>query len=181
MNVLGNAITAVAALLGVFLGGWLTIRNQERQWQREHARQWRDIRLKAYNDFTSAYRLYVAFALEPTASITAVPHPRHRDRTMPFFDEIGRPYKEQLESATMAFRLVCQSPDTYQECGRIVNRARQIAAARATHAPGQIPDELFHRLWAAQHAFLNAAREELGLPAMEPVSDPPPGDQTPAR
>lgn len=59
MEVLGTSITAVIALLGVLLGGWLSLRNQDRLWQRDHARQWRDIQLAAYKDFVVATRAYV--------------------------------------------------------------------------------------------------------------------------
>ncbi|MFD0412508.1 hypothetical protein [Streptomyces sp. NPDC127108] len=102
MDVAGASITAGVALVGVLLGGWLSIRNQERLWQRDHARQWRDIRLSNYRDFVAAYRQYVAFALEPTANISAVPHPEREGDSTPFFDHVGRPYKERLDGAATA-------------------------------------------------------------------------------
>lgn len=166
MSIVGNVITAAVALLGVVLGGWLTLRNQDRSWQREHARQWRDIRLAAYNEFLSAYRQYVAFTLEPTAKIAAVPHPRATGEMMPFFDEAGRPYKERLESAFTAVRLVSELPDTVRTCIGVVTGARQIAAARATLSEADLPSEPFKALWSAEQEFLTAARRELGLPAM---------------
>lgn len=166
MSVIGNVITAVVALVGVMLGGWLTLRNQDRSWNREHARQWRDIRLATYNEFLSAYRQYVAFTLEPTANIAAIPHPRLPDQMMPFFDETGRPYKEKLESAFTAVRLVSDLPDTVRTCVFLVRAARQIAAARATLSESDLPSEPFEKLWSAEKEFLAAAREELGLSAM---------------
>ncbi|MFC0104921.1 hypothetical protein [Kibdelosporangium aridum] len=166
MSIIGNVITAVVALLGVVIGGWLTVRNQERSWQREHSRQWRDIRLAAYNEFLAACRQYIAFTLEPTAKITAVPHPREPGQMMPFFDEAGRPYKEKLESAFTAVRLVSELPDTVRTVVTVVNRARQIAAARATHSEADLPSEPFKVLWSAEQEFLIAARLELGLSAM---------------
>jgi hypothetical protein len=76
MDVVGTSITAAIALIGVLLGGWLSLHNQDRLWRRDHARQWRDIRLAAYKDFVVASRAYVAYAAEPSAGVTAVPHPR---------------------------------------------------------------------------------------------------------
>jgi hypothetical protein len=166
VSIVGNAITAVVALLGVVIGGWLTVRNQERSWQREHARQWRDIRLAAYDDFLAACRQYIAFTLEPTAKIIAVPHPREPGGMMPFFDEVGRPYKEKLESTFTAVRLVSELPDTVRTCVGVVNAARQIAAARATFSEAELPSEPFKTLWSAEQQFLIAARQELGLTAM---------------
>ncbi|MFD9302961.1 hypothetical protein ACFWCB_09800 [Streptomyces sp. NPDC060048] len=165
MNLLSTAITGAVALLGVVVGGWLSIRNQDRLWHRDHARQWRDIRLAAYKDFVLAYRQYVAFALESTANITAVPHPRIPGELMPYFDQEGRPYKEGLEGASTAVRLVSESPDTLNAAADVVRSVRQIAAARATCSEAALPPEAFERLWTAQKAFLLATRKELGLVA----------------
>ncbi|WP_162688818.1 MULTISPECIES: hypothetical protein [unclassified Streptomyces] len=165
MNLLSTAITGAVALLGVVVGGWLSIRNQDRLWHRDHARQWRDIRLAAYKDFVLAYRQYVAFTLEPTANITAVPHPRIPGELMPYFDQEGRPYKEGLEGASTAVRLVSESPDTLNAAADVVRSVRQIAAARATCSEATLPPEVFERLWTAQKAFLLATRKELGLVA----------------
>jgi hypothetical protein len=153
-------------MLGVLLGGWLTIKNQDRLWRHDHARQWRDIRLAIYRDFLSAYREYIAFTLEPTASISAVPHPRKPGALMPYFDASGRPYKERLEATKTAVRLVSELPDTLNALDALVARARDVAATRATHDVGHTPAEDFQKLWEAERAFLKTARQELGLPAM---------------
>jgi hypothetical protein len=158
--------TAVATLLGVALGGWLTIWNQDRIWKREHARQWRDIRLSAYQDFLSAYREYLAFAQDPNSKITAVPHPRRADELMPFFDASGTPYKEKLEATRMNVSLVSQAQETRDALFMLMSRVRAIAAARASQTPGEIPEESYRNLFAAHNAFVGAARNELGLPLM---------------
>lgn len=146
-----------------FWGGWLSIRNQDRLWRRDHARQWRDIRLAAYKEFTAAYRQYVAFVLDPSANIAAVPNPRFPGELMPIFDQIGRPYKERLEAASTAVRLVCESSDTLRATNNIVWSVRQIATTRATRSEDALPSETFTALWSVQQAFLLAARRELGL------------------
>jgi hypothetical protein len=114
----------------------------------------------------SAYRQYVAFTLEPTAHITAVPHPRKPGELMPFFDEIGRPYKERLEAGFTAVRLVSELPDTVSTVIGVVTAARQIAAARVTHSESDLPSQAFQKLWAAEQEFLVAVRRELGLSPM---------------
>ncbi|MEU6381672.1 hypothetical protein [Streptomyces sp. NPDC046909] len=168
MNVASASITAAVALLGVVLGGWLSIHNQDRLWQRDHARQWRDIRLAVYKDFVAAYRQYIAFTLEPTANITAVRFPHSPEKLTPFFDQAGRPYKERLETAATAVRLVSESLDTLRAARDVVRSVREIAASRATHSEGALPAEPFQQLWSAQHTFLLAVRAELGL-AVLPV------------
>lgn len=164
MSWASNAITAAVTLLGVFLGGWLTIRNQERLWRRNHARQWRDIRLSAYNDFLAAYRQYFAFALDPAAKITRVERHELPNEPLPYFDEHGRPYKERMDAALMVVRLVSGQPETLQALNTLVMAVRAVALARSTHAADGIPQELFNRMWIAQQVFLAAARGELGLP-----------------
>jgi hypothetical protein len=166
VNVIGNLITAVVALLGVGLGGWLTLRSQDRSWHREHTRQWRDIRLSAYRDFLTAYREYISFALEPSAQISARPHPRRPATLMPIFDDKGTPYRKKLEAATGAAKLVVEAHATILSIDDLVIRARDVAAARASNDAGEIPTEYFERLWAAERAFRAAARNELGLPAI---------------
>jgi hypothetical protein len=158
-----NAITAAVALLGVLLGGYLSFRNQDRLWARDHARQWRDIRISAYRDFLAAYRHYVAFALEPAAKITAVPHPRYPGELIPFFDEAGRPYKERLEGEFAAVRLLSESQETVDSAGRVVMAVRQIAAARATVTQADIPPAAFKNLAVAEQELFSAVRRELGL------------------
>ncbi|WP_260696008.1 hypothetical protein [Streptomyces sp. IB201691-2A2] len=166
MNVVSNGITAAVTLFAVLLGGWLSTRGQDRLWRREHARQWRDIRLAAYRDFLTAYREYVAFTRDPAANISAVPHPTRLGKMMPFFDEIGRPYMERMEATKTSARLVSEWPATVNAVDQLVRRARKIAATRATHDAGDIPAGEFQELWAAERDFLAAARRELGLSPM---------------
>ncbi|MER6441310.1 hypothetical protein ABT275_33740 [Streptomyces sp. NPDC001185] len=161
-----TVITGLVALAGVALGGLLTLRNQDRAWQREHQRQWRDIRLTMCNEFLAANRRYVAYVLDPRASITAIPHPREPGSLMPFFDETGRPYKEALEAGFTAMRLVVERPETVRAGVTFVNRAREVAAARATRSEADIPSETFDSLWKAEQDFINAVRGELGLASM---------------
>jgi hypothetical protein len=166
VDVASIAVTAAVTLLAVVLGGCLTVWNQDRIWRREHARQWRDIRLSSYQSFLSAYREFLAFIQDPSSKITTVPHPSRTGELMPFFDEVGRPYREKLESARMGVTLVSQEPETRDALFLVMRRVRAIAAARATKPPGEIASDLFQDLFAAHNAFMAAARKELGLPNM---------------
>jgi hypothetical protein len=110
-----------------------------------------------------ATRAYVTYAAEPTAGLTAVPHPRVPNTLMPVFDTAGRPYVERLDAASTTVRLVSESPRTLRATGAVVGSARQIAAARAAHSEPELPVENFVALWSTPQAFLLAARQELGL------------------
>lgn len=120
--------------------------------------------MATYQEFLTAYREYLSFAQDPKAKISAIPHPRQSDVMMPFFDADGRPYKENLEATRMAVSLVSELPETRDALLILMHSVRQIAAARATHSPGDVPDHLFPTLFAAHDVFVSAARRELGLP-----------------
>ena len=105
-GVLQVVVTAVATLFAVVLGGWLTIRGQDRLWRRDNQRQWRDIRLKAYTDFLTAMREFVAYLLTPSAVVTAVARQSGAGDDMPFFDDHGTRHKERLEATKTAIRLI---------------------------------------------------------------------------
>ncbi|MBQ1061968.1 hypothetical protein AB0F90_08980 [Micromonospora chalcea] len=156
-------VTAVATLCAVVLGGWLTLRGQDRLWRRDTERQWRDIRLKAYTDFLTAMRELVAYLLTPTAVVTAVPRQSGEGDDMPFFDERGTRHKERLEATKSAIRLVAGTATVVEATDALVRRARLVAVARAEHGPDAIPPERFTELWAAERAFLRDARAEVGL------------------
>jgi hypothetical protein len=158
-----DVVTATLTLLAVLLGSWLSMRVQERLWRRDEARQWRDIRLDALNNFLTAFRRYIAFILEPSASIIAAPHPRKPGDMMPFFDREGQPYKEQLEATKTTLRLIAQFDSTVQACNELVRQARLVAAERAATSATDLPSERFIELWAAERQFVLVARAELGL------------------
>jgi hypothetical protein len=157
------AATATATLLAVLIGGWLTVRGQDRLWKRDHARQWRDIRLARYLDFLSAFREYVAYVLQPSAKVIAVPRQRSPHDLMPFFDETGTRYKERLESAKTAVRLVSATPELAEACSSMTQHARSLAASRAANSVDAVPSDIFDPLWNAERRFVNLARAELGL------------------
>lgn len=165
MSAVQVSLTAVTTLAAVLLGGWLTLRSQDRSWRRDHQRQWRDIRLAAYTGFIDAFRAYVAYVLRPDARITSAPRPRQPFDLMPFFDEVGTPYREKLESSKTRLRLVCDQEAVVAASNEMVRHARLLAAERATCDVDRIPGKLFEQLWQSEREFVLAARQELGLGA----------------
>lgn len=157
------SVTAVVTLSAVLLGGWLTTRSQDRFWKRDHARQWRDIRLSAYGEFLTAFREYIAFVLRPSTTILAVPRPHHPHDLMPFFDEEGSPFRERLEATKTTVRLISGGQSAVRASNTLVRRARLLAAQRAIHSVDSLPADDFRQLWAAEKDFIIAARSELGL------------------
>ncbi|WP_209666129.1 hypothetical protein [Amycolatopsis magusensis] len=153
----------MATLIGVMLGGWLTTRNQERLWRREHARHWRDIRLSAYNDFLLAYRQYVVFAVHAAARTSASQGSEKTDGNVPHLDESVIPYEEKLEASAGVVRLVSERQTTPDAAKRLVLRSRQVVAATSDHPEQGTPGELIEQLSRANEEFVTAARLELGL------------------
>ncbi|MFI6236819.1 hypothetical protein ACIBD9_24945 [Micromonospora sp. NPDC050784] len=165
MSVVQAGVTATTTLLAVLIGGWLTVRAQDRLWRRDQDRQWRDIRLNAYTDFIGAVREYVAFVLNPAARITAVPRPRDPSDLMPFFDDEGSRYRERLESTKTALRLVAGQVEVVSGSSELVRQARLLAATRAGSDAQALPADRFDALWEAERRFIEVARAELGLPS----------------
>jgi hypothetical protein len=161
-------------MLAVLIGGFLTVRAQDRLWRRDQQRQWRDIRLKAYTDFINAVREYVAYILNPAARITVVPRPREPGDLMPFFDDEGSRYRERLETTKTSLRLVAGHPEVVKLSSMLVRQARMLAAARASCGIDSLPEIRFIELWAAEREFIAAARAEIGLAGSlrpRPVTD----------
>jgi hypothetical protein len=176
VNVAEVGVTAAATLIAVVLGGWLTSRAQDRIWQRDHQRQWRDIRLAAYTGFLTAFREYVAYILQPATQVLAVPRPREPYDLMPFFDEAGSTYRERLEATKTALRLISGRPGVVRASNKMVQNARLLAADRATCKVDEIPPERFEGLWSTEREFVLAAREELGLTSDFEIGDRPARD-----
>ncbi|NJC83634.1 hypothetical protein [Planosporangium mesophilum] len=173
MNVAQVSVTAATTLVAVVLGGWLTVRAQDRLWRRDHQRQWRDIRLATYTDFLTAFRAYVAYVLQPTAKVVVVPRSRPPYDLMPFFDEKGSMHKERLEATKTTLRLVSGRHRVVQASNAMIRHARSVAADRAMSEVDRIPPERFQRLWSAEREFVLAAREELGLASDFEIGDRP--------
>lgn len=166
MSILNSVVAGVVALLGVLLGGFITIRNQEKMWMREHDRQWRDIRLRTFEDFVAACRAMMAYITSTSAEITATPHPRRAGERIPHFTESGLPVREEMESTISKLRLVALMDETTIYAHRMVYALRDLAAARALYPHDEIPDNMFVQFFVAQQCFLTAARAEMGLPEL---------------
>jgi hypothetical protein len=82
---------------------------------------------------------------------------------MPFFDADGRPHKEKLEASRMAVNLVSEFPETIDALLYLMQRVRNLAAARATYIPADIPQDLWNALFVVHNDFVAATRRELGL------------------
>jgi hypothetical protein len=173
VNIGEISATAVTTLIAVILGGWLTIWGQDRLWRRDHQRQWRDIRLAAYTSYLTAFREYIAYVLRPTTRVSTVQRPRKPYDPMPFFEDQGSVYKERLDAAKTALRLVSGRPDVVQASNEMVRQARLLAADRATHDIDALAPERFERLWSSEREFVLAAREELGLASDFEIGDRP--------
>ncbi|WP_433664577.1 hypothetical protein ACQPW1_22060 [Nocardia sp. CA-128927] len=166
-------IAAAMTLIGVAVGGWVTLLAQGRLLRRDHSTQWRDIRLAAYTGYLSAFREYVAYVQRPGVNVAVVPRPVRPHDPMPVFDETGAVYKERLEAAKTTLRLVSGQPRVVRSSNLMVRCARQLAAERADHDVETIPARAFEQLWSAEREFVLAARAELGLPHDFEIGDRP--------
>lgn len=157
-------------VLAVLIGGWLSSRAQFRQSEKQDDSNWRAVRIAKYAQFLTAYRQYIAYALDPEAKISAVPHPRLPNTMMPFFDATGRRYREQLEAARAELLLACVDDAVEHATLMLLRQARSIAASRHNTAATDIPPQQFEALWTLEREVINQARKDLGLSRLRPFS-----------
>ncbi|HEU5472726.1 MAG TPA: hypothetical protein VFV67_18925 [Actinophytocola sp.] len=153
----------IAALIGVWIGGVLSSRSQRETWQREQERRERDAIRAAGGGYVAAARRFVSYVKDLNTEITIVPHlgsagPIHvlQDPT----------FHLELESASAEVLLVVRSAETVQSARNLRTTLFALAVARANNPDGVVGDKGLAGLRAAEAAFVNAARAELGAPAL---------------
>jgi hypothetical protein len=164
MSDLAVMLGPVAALLGVVLGGLLTSRSQMQRWQREEDHKEREAIRTACAGYVAAARRYAGYIKNVNARVTVVPGNTPDDARIHALDDPA--LLMDLETASASVLLAVRSSTTVT-CARDVRRVlADLAVARADRPGTGLPDELLATLRAAEAAFINAARVELGVPAL---------------
>ncbi len=164
-------LSGVLALVGVGLGGVLSLRAQDRAWRREEVRRWRDARRATYAEFVAAVRQYRAFVTGPDVGVEVWSHP-DGTRLIPGVAAEGAEHQTRMEAAFTAVQLVAQDQETVNKAHLLSSIARRVAVARAVHGAGRVPSELDESLFIAERDFLNCARRDLGLLTVDDVPFP---------
>jgi hypothetical protein len=159
------SLSPLAALIGVWIGGQLTLKTQRASWERAERQHWRDTRQVAYTEFLGAIRDYRSYIGRTTTTIGVRQHADGR-RLMPEFEPSGSQHIQRLDAAFAQVQLV--SPDqTTVDAARFAARvSRRTAVAKALNNSSSIPYDFDVQFWDAQLSFVNAVRAEFSLPAV---------------
>ncbi|MFF5477182.1 hypothetical protein ACFY5C_07550 [Streptomyces sp. NPDC012935] len=155
-------LTGLTALAGVWFGGMLSSRAQDRAWQREEARIWREARRATYGGLVAAVRQYRTYVMGPHAEIEVWTN-RTNHRLIPGIGADGARFQEGMEAAFVNVQLMARDQETIDHAYFLTSIARRVAVARAVHGAGQVPEDLNESLFMAERAFINSARRDLGL------------------
>jgi hypothetical protein len=154
-------LTPVVALIGVWLGGALSGRAQDRSQRRADSQRWVDMRRVTYGGFLSAARALRAYITEPTTSIGVKSHPDGL-RLIPTLEPAGVEKRQAVERAFAEIQLAAEREETIAAAALVYRMTYRLAAARALFGlplPGLITGPFYD----AMRGFINAARDELHL------------------
>ncbi|MFF5293050.1 hypothetical protein [Paractinoplanes globisporus] len=166
-------MSSIVALVGVWIGGRLSFRTQEKGWKEAESQRWHDLRQATYGDFLAAarrYRTYVGrsetrFELTPYADGT---------RLSPRFDEQGTVHKQALDAALAQVQFVAQYQQTASAARTLVGMADRTAVAKTVYGSKMVPARIDDLFWDSEMEFVNAIRAELGLmPLVRDIYDGP--------
>ena len=167
MNLAALIVGPIVALAGVWLGGWITSRGQERLRDREERRHERDELRVACRAYLAAARQFDQYLKDPRTVIDTVANPG-APHPIPIFDARAEPYNQTLEACSASLLFAAASVETINQATRLRTALVRLAVARAEHpGPGRIPNEPVLAVLAAERDFMNAARRDLGLAPME--------------
>jgi hypothetical protein len=154
----------IAALLGVLLGGLLTSRNQRQIWQREQQQAEREAVRNACSEYVSATRRFASYIKDINTTVTTVPGLAADEDPIHVVDDPS--FHFDLERASAAVLLAVRTSETVERARDLRRALADLAVARAAHPQAALPSERLTVLRATEAAFINAARAELGAPAL---------------
>jgi hypothetical protein len=162
MEIVAVLASSLLALGGVWLGGALSVRAQERTWHRERAQRRQDLLREAYGSFLAAARRYRAYLMDPIAEVTVVPHPADGE-PLPLLGEQARPYKDAYESAWSNVLLLAENHVTVDKGSEFRHALHVLGGARAAHGAGAIPEAFVQAVRDAEQGFRTSAQGDLGM------------------
>jgi hypothetical protein len=164
MSTVVLVLSPIVALLGVLLGGVLSSRTQRETWSRDQERREREAIRSACAGYVAAARRFMSYVRDRNTKITVVSDPeRGGDKTHVLKD---LSYHLEVENASAELLLVVRTVETVQHARKLRRSLSKLALARAERPGSALPDELAE-VRAAEMGFINAARAELGSPALD--------------
>ena len=151
-------LAPVSTLAGVAMGSWLAGRSQREQAMREERRELLRERAEAYALFLSRHRQFRRFLITEPMDVKLVPLSDGDVRPV-----ISGAVDQWRYSDDAVARLDLVAGDTSIDpvAVAVIDALYDLACARATYGPGEVPSELVQKCRRAEQAFARAAREDL--------------------
>jgi len=166
-------VSSIVALVGVWIGGRLTFRTQEKGWKQTESQRWRDLRQATYGDFLAAVRRYRTYVGRNETRFELAPY-ADGIRLSPRLDEQGMVHKQALDAALAQVQFIAQQQQTASATRTLVSMARRTAVAKTIYGSKTVPTRIDDMFWHSELAFVNAIRAELGLsPLVQDSYDDP--------
>ena len=162
------ALSPAIALLGVWIGGRLSFRTQEKAWKQAEVQKWREIRRSAYGDFITTARRYRTYIGKTNAANIRIRHFKGAYLDVDLDDE-GVAHKRDLDAALAQVQLMADDQGTVYAARALVGMTRRFAAGKGVYRTQEIPPEyITEAYWNAELAFINATRTEFGMSSFVP-------------
>jgi hypothetical protein len=158
-------LSSIVALIGVWIGGRLAFRTQEKGWKQAESQRWRDLRQATYGDFLGAVRRYRTYVGRSEKHFELAPY-EDGIRLSPRLDEQGMVHKQALDAALAQVEFVAQDQQTASAARTLVSMARRTLVAKTIYGSKTVPDRVDDMFWHSELAFVNAIRAEVGLASL---------------
>ncbi|GAA3215810.1 hypothetical protein ACFO1B_14825 [Dactylosporangium siamense] len=166
MNAFVAVMGPLVALIGVWLGSWLTLRNERQKAQAEQRHREREELRRAYSRYLTACRQFVDYLKQPANPVDVIRSPDGR-LVVPKLSGDGAALRQAVEAASADLLMVTSSPDVAEQARELRVAVLRFAIDRANSPDGIVPDLSFRTFQPSEQAFLNAARRDLGMAAID--------------
>lgn len=166
MNAFVAVLSPLVALIGVWLGSWLTLRNARQSAQAERRHREREELRRAYSRYLTACRQFVDYLKQPANQVDVVRSPDGQ-LVVPMFSGDGAALRQAVEAASADLLMVTSSLDVAERARELRVAVLRFAIDRANSTDGIIPESSFRTFQPAEQAFLDAARSDLDMSAID--------------
>jgi hypothetical protein len=166
MELLVSTLGPFAALVGVWLGGWLTSRSARQAMDAEQRRRSMEDLRRAYSAYLTACRQFADYLKQPANKVEVV---RSLDGVLevPLLSPEGAALRQAVEAASADLLLMARSPTVVEQARVLRIGVIKLAIARAVSPDGIIADRDVTVFRTAEQAYVNAVREDMGMPPMD--------------
>jgi hypothetical protein len=155
------SLSAVLALVGVWLGSLLSARSVDRAARREEAYRWRDMRRACYGAFIGSVRDLQAYVTGTDSQVTITLSPAD-GKLVPSFDASGLLHRQRLDACYADVQLLARDDEVIRAATILYRLVYRLVIARGVYGR-VIPDEVSDPLWEAEREFINISRRDLTL------------------